>query len=373
MQNKHCALTYYVYATSQILTEGTNYNLLSYFKNYVMKKTFILIGFILFANVLFGQSKVDSLVEAGVKRNDIGDFKAAIKLYEEALKIDSNSALANSEIAMTYMYINEFEKSIAHCDIVINQNDQYLVQAYVTKGSCLDCMGKTKESIAVLENGIEQFGNHYLLCYNLGLDYYKIKNYDKAIIAFQAAIKSKPDHAGSHMALGCVMADLNKKAQCFLCLNYFLLLEPNTLRSKAVYDLMQRQFFGNVKKKKDEAKQVNINVDSNHKNSDFLTFDLLISLMGASSSLKGHNDEIEDKSFIEFTTLFFRALGYEKKKGNSGFWWDFYVPFFYDLVKTEHMTTYCNSIRISLNDDADNWIKNHQDNLKSFIHWLLNR
>jgi tetratricopeptide (TPR) repeat protein len=205
-------------------------------------QNFYVVVLVLFSNFLLAQSPVDSLVQLGIQCHDNGQYDKAIELYQKALEIDPASPLTNYEIALTYMYAKDYANSIKHSDIVIGQKGQNLLQAYVTKGSCLDYLGKTDESIRLFEQGIRKFGDHYLLYYNLGYDYYKLKNYEKAQEVFTKAIKSNPNHASSHLFLGFTMADLDQKVQSLLCLHYFLLLEPNSGRAKTAFSLLQKQF-----------------------------------------------------------------------------------------------------------------------------------
>ena len=99
-----------------------------------MKKQILLSGLIFISALIYSQTSVDSLVQLGIQCHDNGQYDKAIAYYQTALEIEPNSALINSEIAMTYMYAKEYEKSIKHADKVIELDDKYQVQAYLTKG-----------------------------------------------------------------------------------------------------------------------------------------------------------------------------------------------------------------------------------------------
>jgi tetratricopeptide (TPR) repeat protein len=166
-----------------------------------MKKQILILGLILISTLIYSQTDIDSLVQIGIKYHDNGQYDKAIETYKTALEIEPNSALINYEIAMTYMYAKDYKNAVKHSDKVIETNDKFLLQAYITKGSCLDYLGKTKESIKLYEKGIKEFGDHYLLYYNLGYTYYNLKEYDKAEEALINAINTKSDHASSHLLL----------------------------------------------------------------------------------------------------------------------------------------------------------------------------
>jgi hypothetical protein len=342
-----------------------------------MKKQILIVGLVLISTLIYSQKNVDSLVQIGIQYHDNGQFDRAIKTYKMALEIEPNSSLINYEIAMTYMYAKDYKNSIKHSDKVIELNDKvielndkYLLQAYIAKGSCLDYLGKTKKSIKLFETGIKKFGDDHLLYYNLGCSYYNLKEYDKAEEALINAINTKSDHATSHLVLGYLMANRNQKVQSLLCLHYFLFLEPNSERAKTAYNLIQKQFGGNVDRDKDKPSQMNIFLDPNQSGTEFGAADMMISMLEASKSLEKNEGKSDNDIFIENTTSFFKILGELKEKKNTGLWWDFYVPIFYDIAKSEHIGTYCNYISQSSNDTALDWLKENDNKINDFNKWL---
>lgn len=337
-----------------------------------MKKTILVLGLIFLSNLMFGQNQIDSLVKIGVKYHDNGRYTEAIETYKKALEIDSNSAIANYEIGSTYMYIKDYEKSLKYTNRVIALNDKYLLGAFITKGSCLDIMERTEESIKVFQEGIKKFGNHYLLCYNLGFNYYNLKDYEKVEEPLIDAINNNLHHSSSHLLLGTVMSELNNSVQSLLCLHHFLLLEPNSARAKGAYDLLQTQFKGNVETDKNKPNHTTIYFNSDA-NKEFSAAELMISMLGASKSSKKNRKKTDDELFIENTTSFFKILGELKKAKNKGLWWDFYVPFFYEIAKSEHIEAYCYYISQSSNQNAQKWLSNNEKKTDNFFKWLKDK
>jgi tetratricopeptide (TPR) repeat protein len=318
---------------------------------------------------LNGQSVVKNLVKIGIDLHDKGDYEGAIDVYKQALNIDPNSALVHYEIAMTYMYAKDFENCIRHSDIVIDLNGQYLLPAYVTKGSCLDYMGRTDESISLFKKGLKKFGDHFLLYYNLGYNYYQIQDYEKARETLILSINTNSRHTSSHLLLGYLMNDMNNKVQSLLCLYYFLYLEPDSPRARQAYDLLQDQFTGHVERDAEKPGQINIFIDPDSE-SEFGAANMLISMLEASNTLEENKGKSEEELFIENTRSFFSILGELKKKKNHGLWWEFYTPFFYDLAKSKHIDTFCYYIIQSSNEKAGQWLEAHPDNFDQFKEWL---
>ena len=75
--------------------------------------------------------------------------------------------------------------------------------------------------------------------------------------------------------------------------------------------------------------------------------------------------------FAENTHSFFTILG-GMKKSNRGFWWDFYVPYFYDLAKNDHTASFCYYIaQLSTPDDYNNWYLKNVEKLEVFSEWYI--
>jgi tetratricopeptide (TPR) repeat protein len=164
-------------------------------------KRLLLIFSVLVPIFCFGQSEIERLVQVGIQYHDKGEYAEAIEVYKKALKIDPKSTLVNYELSLTYMYAGDNENVIKHSDVVIKQKKDHLLPAYITKGSALDNLGKTTQSIKLFKEAIAEFGNNYLLYYNLGINYSKIHDNKNAELAFIEAITSKPNHASSHYVL----------------------------------------------------------------------------------------------------------------------------------------------------------------------------
>jgi len=338
-----------------------------------MRNYIFILGLVVCSSVIFGQTQFEKLVQEGITHRDNGDFDKAIKAYEKALKVDSESAFVHYQLAVAHMYVKEYKDAISHADQVIKMDDQFVVESYVLKGSCLDYMGKQEQSIKVYKKGLKKQGDHHLLYYNMGYVYYDMGQYDEAEEAVINAINAKPDHATSHLLLGLLKMDKGQKVQSLLCLHYFLLLEPNSERAQTAYELLQEQFGGNVERDGNTPNQINIFADAGEIDSEFSAANMMISMLAATKFLEENEGKTEEELFIENTTSFFVILGELKEKKNKGLWWDFYVPLFYDLAESKHIDTYCYYISQSSSEVAVDWLAKNEKRISSFNQWLNER
>jgi len=320
---------------------------------------------------VYSQDEVDVYVQEGVNLHDNGEYDKAIETYKKALKIDPNSSLVNYEIALSYFSKKEYKKSIKYSDKVIDLNDEYLVQAYLSKGSSLDMMNKTEESIKVFEKAIESTEGHYLLDYNLALNYYKTNNFDKAENNTINALQKNSNHPSSHLMLTNIHQQKGNRIQTLLSAYYFLFLEPNTERSLQVLEIVHENMKKGVSKDNNKDNTINILISENE-SQRFSAAELMLSLMEASNSTEDNAKKSEDELFEDNTKTFFSVLGEMNKVEIKDIWDSFYIPFFYDLSKSNNIQTYCKYITHAENENSKLWLESNPDMLVQFDKWLKN-
>lgn len=319
----------------------------------------------------FAQSNIEEYVKQGIQYHDSGDYDKAINTYKEALAIDPKSTLVNYEIALSYLKKENYEEVLRYSDMVLKQNKEYMLQAYMTKGSALDLLGKTKESNKLFEKAIKKLGGHYLLHYNLGLNHFKKNELGLAEENVIKAIENNPNHSSSHWILANIHHTKGNSVQTLLAVHYFLFLEPNTNRSKYAYQILQENFGGNVTKDPDKPNTINILLSANN-DSQFGAAEMMISMLEASKTLEENKNKTEDEMFVENTESFFTILGELKEKKDKNIWWTFYTTFFYDVAQSEHLEVYCKYISQSSNETSKLWLDENKEKLSAFSSWLKN-
>lgn len=338
-------------------------------------KKFLLIALLGIAINLSAQETIKEIVKQGTVLHDAGNYDSAILIYQKALKIDPGSLLANYEISLSYMYNGVYEKAIEHSDFIIGNedtNDRYMLTALMNKGSSLDALGKPEEAVSIFKKALEINSENYLLHYNLALTYSNLDRNDAAVNSAVNAISLNPNHGSSHLLLGYIMKDEGSKVQSILALHFFLFLEPNSGRSPGALSAMLEQFGGNVKKTGKNELQLLMGDGSLDDDNEFSSAELMLSMMAANNQSKKNKNKSEMELFVENTDTFFSILGElkEKDEDNTGLWWEFYVPFGYKLVNSDHLETYCHYIQLSTNQASRDWIKDHNDQVEAFSNWL---
>ena len=336
-----------------------------------MKHLIITIVFLFSSIFIFSQNTVEDYVTVGIKFHDNGEYDKAIIEFKKALELDPKSTIVNYEISLSYFYKGNYKEAIKYSDFVLKQKENHMLQAYLTKGSALDMLGKTKESIKLFEKAVKNKYNHYLLNYNLGLTYYNLGNLDKAEENVINAIELNSNHSSSHLILANIHNQKGNSVQTLLATYYFLFLEPNSKRSKEACQMLQKNFGRNVSKDSNKPNTINMIISPNN-DSQFGAAELMISMLEASKYIEENKGKTEVQLFIENTESFFKVLGELNKKKNKEIWWTFYTTFFYDLAKSEHLETYCNYILQSTNENSQKWLTENNTMLTDFDSWLKN-
>lgn len=314
---------------------------------------------------VFGQnSKIDNLVKEGIVFHDNGEYSKAIDKYMVALAIDPKSSTVNYEISYSYLASGDYKSAIKYSKKVIEIDDGNVLGGYMTYGSALDLLGKTKRSIKVYEEAMEDFDN-YLLYYNHAISCLNVGEVDKAYDSAIKAITNNSSHPSSHLILSKIMEMKGSRVKAMLPLYYFLLVEPASERATTVYQTLKNYAVAGIEHGADKNINVTVPMDSN---SDFEAAELMISLSRVSSQIDNEN-KTELQLFADQNDSIFKVLG-ELKKDNSGFWWDFYVSTFYNLAEADLTETFSYYISISQGEEPIEWLTKHSSELDRFDKWL---
>jgi tetratricopeptide (TPR) repeat protein len=319
-----------------------------------MKKLLILLILSCCSSQINAQKTIESIVREGIGYHDNGNYDDAIRTYKKALDLDAKSTLVNYEISMSYFAKGDYEKAIKYADVVLKQKSRYMLEAYIVKGSSLDMVGRSNESIKLFEKAIKQTGGHYLLHFNLALNYYKLNNLDKAEENVIKAIELNGNHASSHLMLAKIHLQKRNVVQTILAAHYFLLLEPNSNRSPEAYEMLMSKFGANVSKDPNKPNTININIATDG-DSQFMSLELMIGMLVASNLSDESGEKTEDELFVENTTSFFKVFGELKKEKSKGI---FIVHFLTSspIVNTWKHTA-CTSVKVGMTMRRNGWLK----------------
>lgn len=342
--------------------------------------TLALLSFHFLTAVAQTDSDVKKLVREGIELHDKGDYDGAIKKYDEALTLNADDFDAAYEKSLTCMYLKRHDECIALSKTLVQKfaGNPTLKQVYSNWGSALDDKGEPEEAIKVYNKGLLQFPNHYLLHFNKGLTYARLKKYNEAAAGYKDALKANPLHPSSHYQLASLHQDGNRIASLLAYLT-FIVCEPQSERSKNAFSAVQEIVYRNVKKENGQTTlfiSTEMLETGNKKNvpDDFRSIELTFSFLGNLDNAKGM-DSVANTQAAKFDfkmQMLFGILS-EKAKGQSGFFWTQYVPFFSEMKAKGYTGVLSNLVYLSADADAQSWAEQHKEKIGEFYDWLKKR
>jgi hypothetical protein len=90
-----------------------------------------------------------------------------------------------------------------------------------------------------------------------------------------------------------------------------------------------------------------------------------------------YSDENKGKTstarFAEKFSELCQSLQEQSEKRNSGFVWEYYVPYFVTMEKAGHVPAFAYLIHSSLPDQphVQQWLEQHPDEVKAFQEWSV--
>lgn len=347
-----------------------------------MKNLFLICLFTFSIGSFFAQDEAGALklIDEGIQLHDKGNYEAAVKKYDAALSLDKDNFYALAEKANSLNSQSKFEEAIVvsrKC-IEIHPDEKELNLVYVAYGNALDGLHKSEESVELYEEGISKFPEFYLLHFNKGITLISLKEYDQALLCFEQAAKYNPSHAGSQNAIGRFQEMNKKNIPAIMAYCRFFVIEPTGTRATENLASLESLLIGNATKTGKNSYSINFDItdipdttaDGKPGPNTFTTTDLIVSLGSALGLEK--KDKKKNKAQILQTKmeLMISSLEEESAKGNSGFYWEFYVPYFIAMKNEAQLETFTYIAYASSGDKkVIEWIKSHSTEIDKFYDW----
>lgn len=357
-------------------------------KKETMKKIYILLLFILFYPPLYAQKSEQNLITEGVNLHDSGEYQKAIEKYQQALSVNPKSQQAIYEMALSYLELKDYEKASEYSTQVIDADDKNLsMLAYCVKSEALTEMNQTDKAIELLKEAIRKHGDHYLLHFNLALNYYKINDTGNTLSHVKKAIDLNKSNSDAFLLNAYALNDVGLWVQSILSFQMFLLTEPDSQRSKNAFEeMLQTMRIKPASEKPVERsfihQQLYRNPSAIHPdrippltieqglNRNYIYHAITTTL----DSLKTHNEEPDlYTTFTEVNKAVLTVLEKENdgtKEKNA--FWTFYVPFFSHILHSDYFETYCRYISVSYFPESLEWWNNNKAKAEDFLNWFEN-
>ncbi|MDB5010851.1 MAG: Tetratricopeptide 2 repeat-containing protein [Mucilaginibacter sp.] len=324
----------------------------------------LMIGFIHFTSLAQRKEQVNEQVNEARELNGQRNYTGAIAKYNEALKADPENINANIGIAYSLYALDRGLEAIPYLERAIKSGDVLDPGIYDLMGSIYDRANQPEKSIAAYKEGIKIKPELQGLHYDLGLAYFRNKQYVEAEASAIEAIKLDPKHANSQRLYALVTFHQNKRVNALLGFCSFLLLQPQSSRPAEAYGNIMHILQGGVLKPEEgatplppaEAKEIavlNARIAS-------------VAAAGKAKKLTGLN-LLE----YEFKNIFITAGQLAEKKTDKSFFDKFFAAYFYKLAQSDNMLAFTRLVTLTVNkEESDQWKRENMPKVNAFNDWI---
>lgn len=224
--------------------------------------------------------------------------------------------------------------------------------------------GRYNKAIRTFEKAMINSDNH-LVYYHHTLTCFRKNKIDKAYNSAIKALTINPLHTDSHLILSKIMLRKESRLKAMLPLYFFLILEPDSKRASDARQYLQNLTNNSFSDTPDQTTNIIIKMDK--EDTGFITAEMMM-LDYRNSLAYAKNDFSEMELFIKYSNQLFNTLW--NIKSDSGFWWEFYIPFFHEMAHSGLVKPFCHHISVSVYDESISWLKENQEENLKFTTWL---
>ena len=354
-----------------------------------MKRISFILFSVVFLNslVIFSQDQsAQELIREGVEMHDEGEFEEAIDRYNEALEIDSTLVEAIYELSLSYLALKDYENAELYSTQIINSDDPKLsIGSYAVKSEALAEQNKVDNAIELLNQGLNKYGDDYQLHFNLALNHYKKADIDKTLFHVKRAIDLDKTHSGAFLLNAYALNDSGLWVQSVLSLQMFLLLEPDSKRSKNAFEEMLQTMQIKKTDKPVERSFIQQQMMRNRPDTASISEDtpplsveeglnrerVYQTITTTLNSLSENSENIDE--FTIFKTVNSEVMKILKSESigiKEGIIWTFYIPFFSRISNSDYYDTFCRYISVSYFPESLEWWKENPSEAIDFVTWF---
>ncbi len=174
-------------------------------------------------------------------KND--DHQKAIELFKQALDLSNDEADIYSLIGMEYLFLDEFENAKNYF-IKCLDSDKEDYSALYNVIYCFDYLEQNKDAIVFLNDYLDRNPYCEVAWHQLGKQYFELKEFDKALTAFDFAIISDDMFIGAYLEKGKVLEKIDRFEEAIENYKITMALDDPTsfalLRIGHCYDKLER-------------------------------------------------------------------------------------------------------------------------------------
>lgn len=293
----------------------------------------------------------------------MGRYSKAESVYEKVGRNDTNYAEVTRNLALAYSEDKEDSLCMVTCYKGLALKSEYEPDFYSLLGSSLKELNHYDTALKTLDEGIRLYPNSFILRYQKGMAYFKMKKYPEAQKSFQEAVGLNPFHASSHFMLGKTCAEQGRRVPAILSYEFFLMFESEGERAQKVVSALEDLYSGEYQPDPDlklEASEAGDNCFGDIE-------DMIDSKVALQPGYK-NKTKINLKLVKQWQAMF-EKLHYEANTGN--WWMETYVPFYTAVQREGYFVPYVSYalLPVAGNPTVGKSIKKNKKKIIEFAKW----
>ncbi|HEY7080520.1 MAG TPA: tetratricopeptide repeat protein [Nitrososphaeraceae archaeon] len=164
--------------------------------------------------------------EKGLNLDKLTKYEEAIKCYDEAIKSDTKMVYPWYNKGLSYDALGNFEEAIKCYDEAIKLDPNY-AEPWNGKGYAMEALKKYEEAIKCYDEAIKLDRSNVYAWNRKGKNLDNMKKYEEAIKCYDEVININPNHAGAWNSKGADLYSLKKYNEALQCYDEAIKLDPN--------------------------------------------------------------------------------------------------------------------------------------------------
>ncbi|MCR8556193.1 tetratricopeptide repeat protein [Mucilaginibacter sp. BJC16-A38] len=188
----------------------------------------------------FAQTPKETAHQKGVeavKLEDAGKFDDALKLLDEAQKLDPDNIVYPYEMGYCYYSQEHYQKVVDLLEKLKDRPDSF-DRLYELLGNSYDVLKQSDKAIAVYEDGLKKFPNSGVLYLERGTMPLTRKNYSEAIKYFEKGIEVEPKFPSNYYWAAKIYCGSESAVWGLLYGEIFMNIERNSKRTGEISKLL---------------------------------------------------------------------------------------------------------------------------------------
>lgn len=343
------------------------------------KKHALLWAFLLATSLpAFSQSKIDKqtarqFLEEAIRLEDKeGKYDEALKLLEQAQKLDPENTTYLHEIAYTYGKKNDHKKSAEILEGIIDRKGVG-PETFQALGNSYDFIGQPDKAIATYQRGLKKHPNSGSLYLELGNMKMQKEKYLEALELYEEGIKVDPKFPSNYYWAAKIFCSSNEEVWGMIYGEIFMNLERNSKRTAEISKLLYKVYKSQIQFTSDTSRSISfsqynlINADDLKKGKKSLlpfgvgVYEPLL-LLGVVTE-----DSIDINSLDRIRTSF--VVNYYQK-GNDKNFPNVLFDYQNKLLKAGHLEAYNHYILMMGDEEGyKKWYEANKKKWSSFADW----